>query len=145
MATGAGTGAGDGSGGSGGNGGSNTTSGSNTTGASGGAGGVGGGGGGSVADCNALEQDVDAKLSAAQVCSLLAPQSGDCKSNVPGKCCAVVIDQPGSDATTDYLAALATFQHAGCVAPCPDSLCDPDPHGTCDAGPSLTSGVCTAH
>jgi hypothetical protein len=99
-------------------------------GGSGGSAGSGGSGGardagsdGSVVDCVALRNDVDAKLAAAQVCDPTLGATAQCQDTVEGLCCKEPVRSQSSPETAAYLDALAKYQNAHCLAACTQTLC----------------------
>lgn len=87
-------------------------------------------------DCAQLSDNVAQKLALAKQCT--ANSATQCQDNVQGTCCPVVVANKDSQATHDYLTALAKYQQScvqACTAtPClaPIGVCQMD--GTC-SGP----------
>jgi len=102
--------------------------GASTGGAAGSSSGGMGGGGPPPPDCDALALEVASALDEAKKCSLF---SAGC-TFVDGPCCPVPVGGAMSDETQKYLAKLAEFQAAGCVASCPPDPCSNFPTSYCD-------------
>jgi hypothetical protein len=87
--------------------------------------------------CDDLLGDVRAKLAQAKACCPLCGIANQCSGSVPGVCCPETVNFAASGTTANYLAALDTFQNAGCSIPCPRIACRVTPSNMCQ-----TDGSC---
>jgi hypothetical protein len=105
--------------------------------------GAGGSGGGGSNDCATLRARVNALLAIAQSCDPDSDES--CEGSVDGECCDVVVDDPDSRATKEYLDALdALLKHPSCLQFCPAVLCPVPGPGTCAKLGDSERGRCRA-
>jgi len=81
-------------------------------------------------DCNKLLADLEAKREAAVQCCATC-DSLQCGTQVDGLCCPVTVTSATSQATKDYLAALAAVRTAQCSVNCPNIACSSQPSSVC--------------
>ncbi len=93
--------------------------------------------GDAASDCTTLRSNVNSTAAAAQTCN--ANAAGQCQDLVQGVCCPLEVANASSEATKQYLVALAAWKNAGCAMVC--TLACIAPQHTCSS-PSMISGTC---